>query len=112
MLLARGRVIYFNQAKFAVDYFSKINYRCPQLSNPADYFMQIMSIESIEKVDSADQSMLSQSESDVLKKYAERIGFFSKQYEQSKLKNDCDFLEKSVRPLEDGSKIQTSSFFY
>ena len=48
MLLARGKVIYFNEAGKAVEYFAKIDYKVPELCNPADYFMQIMSIESIE----------------------------------------------------------------
>ena len=39
MLLARGKIIYYNEARLAVDYFSTINYKCPELSNPADYFM-------------------------------------------------------------------------
>ena len=51
MLLAQGRIIYFNDANKAVDYFKGIDYPCPNLSNPADYFMSIMSIESIEKPD-------------------------------------------------------------
>lgn len=51
MLLAQGKIIYFNEAKLSVDYFSAIvynnvQYKCPELSNPADYFMSIMSIES------------------------------------------------------------------
>ena len=46
MLLALGKIIYFNEAKQAVGYFANIGYRCPELSNPADYFMSIMSIES------------------------------------------------------------------
>lgn len=48
MLLAQGRIIYFNEAKLAVDYFSGLGekYRCPEMSNPADHFMSIMSIES------------------------------------------------------------------
>jgi ABC-type multidrug transport system ATPase subunit len=51
MLLAQGKIIYFNEAKYAVDYFATIfyngvQYKCPELSNPADYFMSIMSIES------------------------------------------------------------------
>jgi len=54
MLLAKGKVIYFNEARFAVDYFDRINYKCPELSNPADFFMSIMSIESIERPDSDD----------------------------------------------------------
>jgi len=48
MLLAKGKVIYFNEARLAVDYFSGIGFKCPELSNPSDYFMSIMSIETIE----------------------------------------------------------------
>lgn len=58
MLLAKGKVIYFNKANLAVDYFASIHYKCPELSNPADYFMSIMSIESIEKPDSDDVNEL------------------------------------------------------
>ena len=46
MLLALGKVLYFNEAKLAVNYFANIGYKCPELSNPADYFMSMMSIES------------------------------------------------------------------
>ena len=49
MLLAKGKIIYFNQADKAVDYFAQLNFRCPELSNPSDYFMSIMSIETIEQ---------------------------------------------------------------
>lgn len=55
MLLARGKIIYFNQASVAVDYFSSIGYQCPELINPADYFMGIMSIESIDVEDTDNQ---------------------------------------------------------
>lgn len=48
MLLAKGKIIYFNAADKAVDYFGNIGFQCPDLSNPADYFMTMMSIESIE----------------------------------------------------------------
>lgn len=53
MLMAKGKIIYFNQADKAVDYFSQISFndkffKCPELSNPSDYFMSIMSIETIE----------------------------------------------------------------
>ena len=48
MLLARGKIIYFNEAKHSVEFFGSIGFQCPDLSNPADYFMTMMSIESIE----------------------------------------------------------------
>lgn len=51
MLLAQGRVIYFNEAEKAVDYFSSIGFACPEMTNPADYFMTIMSIESFDEED-------------------------------------------------------------
>lgn len=49
MLMAKGKIIYFNEASKAVDYFASINFTCPELSNPSDYFMSIMSIETIEQ---------------------------------------------------------------
>lgn len=61
MLLALGKIIYFNEAKFAVNYFAGINYRCPELSNPADYFMSIMSIESQEQEDYEDKEQMAKS---------------------------------------------------
>jgi len=48
VLLARGKIIYFNKATESVEYFTKIGFKCPELSNPCDYFMSMMSIESIE----------------------------------------------------------------
>lgn len=48
MLLAKGKIIYFNDANKSVDYFSKIGRPCPELTNPADYFMTIMSIEGLD----------------------------------------------------------------
>lgn len=45
----------------AVDYFASINYKCPELSNPADYFMSIMSIESQEQEDHEDAEVLKRS---------------------------------------------------
>jgi hypothetical protein len=43
MLLAKGKIIYFNDSSKAVDYFGSIGLPCPELSNPADFFMSIMS---------------------------------------------------------------------
>jgi hypothetical protein len=56
MLLAQGKIIYFNEARLAVDHFASIDFRCPELSNPADYFMSIMSIESHENEDLEDRN--------------------------------------------------------
>ena len=39
-----------------MDYFSSFNFVCPELSNPSDYFMSIMSIESIDQDEGMDAS--------------------------------------------------------
>ena len=51
MLLTEGKTIYFGEKDKVVDYFKSIGYPCPAMTNPTDYFMNIMSIESIEVAD-------------------------------------------------------------
>lgn len=99
MLLAKGKVIYLNQADLAVDYFASINYKCPELSNPADYFMGIMSIESIEKPDSDNIDEIKQSQHDVMDIYRQKIDFFSSSYLKSELKNDSKARDPRAREL-------------
>jgi len=48
LLMAKGKIIYFNDADKSVDYFTSIGRPCPELTNPADFFMTIMSIEGID----------------------------------------------------------------
>jgi hypothetical protein len=76
MLLAQGKIIYFNEARLAVDYFASINFRCPELSNPADYFMSIMSIESHEQEDIEDKHELVKSQTQIFEEYTKRIEYF------------------------------------
>jgi len=47
--MALGKIIFYNHASLALDYFDKIGYPCPDMTNPADYFMSIMSIETAEE---------------------------------------------------------------
>lgn len=49
MILALGRIIYFNSAKEAVPYFDKMGYVCPKQVNPAEHFMKILSAENFMK---------------------------------------------------------------
>jgi ABC-type multidrug transport system ATPase subunit len=42
ILVCDGYVVYQGPAKDAVGYFEKVGYACPSLSNPADYFMEIL----------------------------------------------------------------------
>ena len=38
--------MYYNEASLACDYFATLNYKCPNASNPADFFMSLMSMEN------------------------------------------------------------------
>lgn len=49
LLLCDGHVMYNGPASKAVDYFAKRNFVCPALSNPADYFMELLHIENLDQ---------------------------------------------------------------
>jgi ATP-binding cassette subfamily G (WHITE) protein 2 len=53
MLLAKGKIVYFNESRLAIDYFSSIGsqYSCPSWNNPADFFMDMLNIDSIDNED-------------------------------------------------------------
>ena len=38
MILSRGRMVYFGKASEMVEYFTGIEYPCPHLTNPCDYY--------------------------------------------------------------------------
>ena len=102
MLLARGKIIYFNEARLAVDYFSSIQYQCPDLSNPADYFMSMMSIEQIElEKQTAGETILDKDK--IEEEYQERIKYFVDSYEASQLCNKDDEIAPGVRELDMGA---------
>lgn len=87
MLLAQGKIMYFNNAELARNYFSKIGYPCPNLTNPADFYMSIMSKESLQ-VELEFENMASEDfNNEVNKRYNARIEHFVKEYENSELRN-------------------------
>jgi ABC-type multidrug transport system ATPase subunit len=108
MLLALGKIIYFNEAKLAVNYFASINYRCPELSNPADYFMSMMSIESQESEDHEDKDAQLKSQTMILQTYREKITYFDEQYQKSNLKNDHTLASPEVTPLTNDDRDERS----
>eukprot|EP00737_Agarophyton_chilense_P000791 gb/GEZJ01000879.1/.p1 GENE.gb/GEZJ01000879.1/~~gb/GEZJ01000879.1/.p1 ORF type:complete len:663 (-),score=109.89 gb/GEZJ01000879.1/:2916-4904(-) len=44
-LLSEGRVMYFGPANDAVSYFSALNFRSPSQFNPADFFLDLLSVD-------------------------------------------------------------------
>lgn len=79
MLLARGKIIYFNKASKSVDYFGTIGYKCPELSNPCDFFMSMMSKESLE-LDSDEVDNVVTDVEMIEQKYENLIKFFYESY--------------------------------
>lgn len=45
LLLSEGQVIFFGPMTAALDYFKVLGFECPSLYNPADYYLDILSID-------------------------------------------------------------------
>mmetsp|Transcript_19392 Transcript_19392/g.22582 ORF Transcript_19392/g.22582 Transcript_19392/m.22582 type:complete len:207 (+) Transcript_19392:480-1100(+) len=86
MLMAGGRTLYMNSANQAVGYFKKVGYPCPSLTNPADYFMSMMSIEAYDDFNEGNQEEVKKTRSKIEETYRQKIDFLADQYEQSEMK--------------------------
>lgn len=107
MLLAEGRTIFFDDKDKAVDYFSSIGYPCPPLTNPTDYFINIMSIESIEVEDvcETDTDLCRKAQDKVQKIYQEKVSHFIMNYDTSAMSKDPDEFVQGMEKLKlDGSQ--------
>jgi len=62
-----------NGASKAVDYFKTLNYPCPDQTNPADFFMNLMSIEAYDIVDHTDEEVLKRTKTEIQKEYKSKI---------------------------------------
>lgn len=101
VLLAKGKIIYFNKAELAVDYFEKIGYVCPELSNPCDYFMSMMSKESIE-LEHEEEGQVGPTgpkHKDIDKEYAQVIQYFNDTYAIHELKCDHEAVHPDCLPI-------------
>lgn len=75
MLLVQGKIVYFNEAQLACDYFASLNYNCPNTSNPADYFMALMSLENVNEFQNEESS--AKKEEIILKEFNKRINYLN-----------------------------------
>ena len=112
MLLARGKIIYFNEARLAVDYFARINFQCPELSNPADYFMSMMSIESIELNTQTETGAAYLDKDRIEEEYQKQIKVFVDSYESSDLCNNPNQVHPEAKEIHSGRATTQTSFFY
>jgi ABC-type multidrug transport system ATPase subunit len=46
MLLSKGYIVYYGRAEHIISYFSSLNYECSLHVNPADYFLDLISIDN------------------------------------------------------------------
>lgn len=61
LLLSKGQVVYFGKTEAAIDYFAKAGFPCPQYTNPADFFMEVINEDfSEEKADKGNVTKLVQ----------------------------------------------------
>ena len=104
MLLAKGKIIYFNKASLSVDYFKNIDFPCPELTNPADYFMTMMSIESIELDAQSQVGSVFVDKNQIEKLYEEQIQFFDDSYNNNaKFRNDHTAIAPGIEELDMGA---------
>ncbi|KAJ2776659.1 hypothetical protein GGI15_004783 [Coemansia interrupta] len=45
ILLSQGQLVYFGPASASIDYFASIGHQCPMHENPADYFVDLMTLD-------------------------------------------------------------------
>ena len=105
--MAQGKIIYFNSAAKSERYFESIGFQVPEFSNPADFYMAMMSIESYEVEETMDNSRQIRSKDEVQQKYREKIQNFHEKYQESSLKCDPDEVDDNAPPLSDQTDIIT-----
>uniref|UniRef100_A0A7S3NLB8 ABC transporter domain-containing protein n=1 Tax=Euplotes crassus TaxID=5936 RepID=A0A7S3NLB8_EUPCR len=99
MLMAGGKTLYLNDASKAVDYFASIGEKCPERTNPADFFMNMMSIEALDEPDLEDEEELKKTRTMIEGDYKRKIGFLADRYESSELRCDEDSVHPEARAL-------------
>jgi ABC-type multidrug transport system ATPase subunit len=59
IFLSQGKVVYFGPVSEVVPYFSSANYPCPRYTNPADHYMDVITIDprSIEAQEQSQQAL-------------------------------------------------------
>ena len=112
MLLAAGRIIYLNKASLAVNHFNSIGFQCPPMTNPADHFMTIMSIEAYDDPDHKDEAVLRRSKTSLENTYKEKIEFMYEKFECSELKVNPDDLHPEANGFDEHHEVKYSASFF
>ena len=75
MLIGQGKILYYNDASKASEYFATIGYRVPDMSNPADYFMTVLSPANAIDDDDVSDVRVIKHEAEILKDYTKKINY-------------------------------------
>jgi ABC-type multidrug transport system ATPase subunit len=110
LLLSNGLTLYHNSADLAVEHFRKYGYECPHLTNPADYFMNMMSIEAYDEDDDADEDQLQKSRSKIQEDHLQKIEFLSRKYLESELVCNFEDQHPEATILNDDNTYRTNFF--
>lgn len=73
MILSDGKTIYFDNAILAKQYFAKLEYVCPPLTNPADFLIELVSINPDEEQESKQRLQTLSTEYEKLQSNNEKV---------------------------------------
>ncbi|KAL4483030.1 hypothetical protein ABPG74_019056 [Tetrahymena malaccensis] len=82
ILICRGSIIYQGDSHKALDYFSALGYKCPDYSNPSEYFMKLMDKEGL-LIEFIEKGELEINEEEIKTQFENRIQFFVNSYKIS-----------------------------
>ena len=110
--MCMGKIIFYNEARYAVDYFTNINYPCPDATNPADFFMSIMSLETHEDDEAQDSAALFTQQLSVKESYMKKVEYFDKCYQESELKCLHEIMCPEVEPITDSHSLHVGATWW
>lgn len=114
MLIANGKTIYFNESKKAKEYFASLGQVCPPLSNPADFYIDMLSVAYVEKDFKTKEEVLDEvvKSNENYNKFISQLAF---EYQKSELKLDLKTElndSKSIKAIESFEESYAMQFWY
>lgn len=83
LLLSEGRTMYFGEAQKAVPYFDSVGFKCPLAFNPADFYLDLISLDQ--------RSNASRERTE------KRIAYLADKFEQHEKENPMELMNEASR---------------
>lgn len=112
MLIGQGKILYHNEAAKASQYFERIGYQVPHMSNPADYFMTVLSPENAIDDDDLSENRTVKTEEQIMADYTKKINYLHGRYKDSDLKNNYAYRSEEVQEIEQGEITRSHTGFW